>query len=278
MRTHTLAWLVLSTLSASPAVVAGQDAREILRTALQRYEERVADIDDYTVIEDIDGMRASIRFEKEMVDGHPVFRARVLPGGDLQAVPGGDRQQAARSPAIFAEIRDVRVTGSETLDGRPVWVLEVPDAGQLGLGGSGFTPSTLEIHLDQERYVPLRMRLAGRMDAEGQSHDVTMVTRLEDYRDVQGLLHPFRTTVTVEGLMGGMSDADRGEMQDEMQRMQEQLASLPPEQRSMMEQQMRNMPQMRQIMEMMEAQSAGKDLEMTIQVQEVRVNEGALPR
>lgn len=272
MRTGAAPWTVLTALATLPLAAAGQDAREILATALERYEERVEDVDEYTVIQDVDGMRVSVHFQKEMKDGHPVFHARILPGGDLQAIPGGDRQQAARSPAIFAQLEHARVIGTESVDGRPTWVLQVPDAGELGLDGAGFTPSTLTLNLDQEEYVPLRIVVEGSMESGGPGHTITMTTRLEDYREVEGLLHPFRTTVTVEGLSGGMSGADRAEMQREMQKMQEELAALPPEQRRMMEEQMKRMPQMRQMMKMMEAQAAGKDMEMTIQVQEVFVN------
>lgn len=271
-RTTRLAALLALLL---PAAATAQTAAEILTTAAERHERRVADIDNYTVVQHVAGMRAPVYFEKHMRDGHPVFESRVMAGADMPAVPGGQRQQTVGQADMLVRLSErARLTGTETVDGRTVWVLEADDVSGLGFGDGEFTPTGVTLHLDQEMYVPLRMEMTGTMAVEGESHEVTMITRLEDYREVEGLLHPFRTTITIQGMADAMPAADRAEMQQQMEELRKQLEEMPPEQRRMMEEQMKNMPQMRQMMEQMEAAAAGEDVEMTVEVEEIRVNEG----
>lgn len=251
-----------------------QSAAEILNTALDRHEQRVAEIDNYTVIQNVAGTRVPIYFEKRMKDGHAVFEPKVMVDHPVQA-PSTDPEQQLGSAEMLVRISDrTRVAGTESVDGRMAWILQVDDASDLGLGSDGFTPSTLTIHLDQLDYVPLRMAVSGQMEVEGRSHAVTMKTKFEDYREVDGLLHPFRSSITLEGMSAMMDGVDPDEVRNQMAELRKQLEDMPPEQRRMMEEQMKNMPQMEQLMEQMAAMAAGEAMEMTVEVEEIRVNEG----
>lgn len=255
-----------------PAAASAQSAAEILGTAVERWEARLADIDNYTVVQSVNGMSFTVYFEKRMQDGHPVLEPRIIGGQNLPAMPQG-AQARTLEPNMLARFNDRAVLdGTESVGGRSAWVLRIDDLSGMDLGAEAedFAPEGMTIHLDQQDYVPLQMTMSGQLTRNGQSHPVTMTTRMEDYRDVQGVLYPFRTITTMDGMMGAMSEEERSQMEE----MKKRLAEMPPEQRTMMEQQMKNMPHMRAMMEQMGAASEGGAFETTMQVEEIRVNQG----
>ena len=245
-------------------------------TAAERYEARFAKIDNYTVVQDMNGTKVTTYFEKRMQDGHPVFDPRVIGMGNLPQMPGGDRYQRLRSGGSLAQFADrAKLTGTETVDGHKTWVLQVDDLSGLGLDESqDFKPGSMTIYLGQDDYVPHQMKVSGRFTRNGESHPVDMTMHMQDYREVKGLLYPYRTTVSMEGMMEAMSTDERGDMSQQMEEMKKRLEQMTPEQRAMFEQQMKNMPGMRAMMEQLESASAGGAFEMSFQVDEVRVNEG----
>jgi hypothetical protein len=209
----------------------------------------------------------------------------MLVGMGARAVGGmfSDEDPADSDPyAMLRRLSDrFRVVGSGDIEGRPAWILEATDPDGIDVGDDEFAPRSIRFHMDRADYVIRRVEMEGDMDMEGERRPVTVVVQLDDYRDVQGLLHPFHTTIAFEGMNTGMSDEEAAEMSEQMEQarrqmaeMKEQLAQLPPEQRQMIEQQMERMggmPGMQQMEARMDALAAGR---METVVQEVRVNEG----
>ena len=68
--------LVVIQLVLSAGTLAAQSADEVIRTALERYEQRVADVEDFTLIQEVNGMAMGPSyFEKQEKDGRTVFVA-----------------------------------------------------------------------------------------------------------------------------------------------------------------------------------------------------------
>lgn len=267
--------LALATLLLPHALVA-QSASEILNTATERYEARMADVDNYTVVQNLNGTNVTLYFEKVMRNGHPTFEPSVVGAPSMPQMQGGDRFQRMRTAGSLAEFADrAELTGTESVGGQKAWVIQVNDLSGMGMDqAGGFEPKSMTLYVGQDEYTPLQMKMSGELTRDGETHPVDMTTRMEDYREVKGLLYPFKTSVTMEGMGDAMSSEERGQMQQQMEEMKKRLADMPPEQRAMIEQQMKNMPGMANMMEQMESASAGGPFEMTIQVEEVRVNEG----
>jgi uncharacterized protein YhaN len=72
----------------------------------------------------------------------------------------------------------------------------------------------------------------------------------------------------IEGITGAVSEEERAEIEQQMEQLQQQLESMPESQREMAEGMMG--PQLEQMREML---SSGA-MEMTLEVTELRVNEG----
>lgn len=274
---RTLTFLVVVPLVAAPPVTAhAQSAGEILGTALDRYEARMEGIDNYTVTQQVMGFTTTTHFEKETVDGRPVFRvASTSFQGETTEPSGGLDDETVTNPyRLLPELVErATLDGSETVDGLATWAVSIDDFSGLDFGspagGEGeFRPTRGTFYLDKDEYLLRQMRVEGEMEREGETTPVTMLARMADYREVEGLLHPFRIHMRLEGISGALSDEERAEMQQQMEQLQQQLESMPESQREMAEGMLG--PQLERMREML---SSGT-MDMTLQVTELEVNEG----
>lgn len=218
----------------------------------------------------------------------------MLAGQGMRALTGlmsGGDQELEDAFSVLRQLQGrARLEGTETVNGRESWVLVVVDPSGIELGGGDFAPSSLTLYLDREELLPRGGVMAGEMEVQGERRPVTVQLTVDDYREVGGMLHPFRTEVAFEGLGPIMSEEEREElrenleearesmerMREQREQMEKQMAQLPPAQREMMEQQMEAMPAMQeQALQQMEAMTEGGSFErMTMTVTELRVNEG----
>lgn len=238
----------------APAAVGAQSASEIMEDALDAYMERMKGVENYTVTQTVMGMESTVYFVREEMDG----RATFVP--DMSAMPGGmgegaDQSNMGRFDSNYFMrdefIQRMRVDGSEEVDGNDTWVLSVDDFSGLDVnsfsGGTGsFEPSSMRMYMDKDDYLPRRMDMSGSTEIQGQTHEVSTTVLLMDYREVDGLVYPFRMEVATEGLgdamgsaMGGMSEEDQARMDEMMADMEDQLADLPESQRAMVEKMMK---------------------------------------
>jgi hypothetical protein len=176
-----------------------------------------------------------------------------------------------------------RVAGSGTVDGHATWTLTVPDVSALRFPDAGeFTPSAVTLHVDQTLHVLRGGTIAGEVAVDGKRVPVTLETRLEDYREVAGLLHAFRVVTVVRGVDQTLSEKERAqaakmpaEIAAKMKQVQAQLATLPPEQRAMAEQMLaQQMPQLAQMMTQAAATAAPELFDATVTVRSLVVNQG----
>ena len=96
----------------SPA--GAQNPGDIVTQLLAEYERRTEGVDDYTLIQAVMGTETVSYFEKEMVDGRPLFRLRTA--GDFCAARSGYSSTAVGSigvsPAGLAQsLRIARTAG-----------------------------------------------------------------------------------------------------------------------------------------------------------------------
>jgi hypothetical protein len=178
---------------------------------------------------------------------------------------------------------NVRLAGSTKLDGHKIWNLEVQDVSRLKLeDADAFTPESVTLGIDRDLYVLRSATISGEVRANGRKTPVSMETRLDDYRDVQGMLYPFHTVTVVKGMSATLSKEEQrqvagmpADMQAKMSEAMKQLQKLPPQQRAMAEQMMKQqMPQLQQMMKQTAAMANPEGSEITVDVQNVAVNQG----
>jgi hypothetical protein len=254
-----------------PAVASAQSAGEVLQQALERYEERMEGVENYTVVQTAMGFDATTHFERRTVDGHVVFvQAEEASGSAARQIPQSYSAmlEAMRERAAYG--------GTESVDGNECHVLTLDDfSGERmeSLMPSGpeddWTPKRMKIWLDSGQLVPRKMLMEGTVTGDdGREKPVTFTARMKDYREVEGVLHPFRMEMSSEGLGEAIPEEDRAEIQRSLEQMKAQMENMSPQQREMMKQMMGG--QMEQLEEML----ASGSLDFTVEVTELRVNEG----
>lgn len=194
----------------------------------------------------------------------------------------GDALEADFQMAAFASA--ARLVGRETVDGRDAYLLRAEGPTleaytQTTPEGARFEPTRASLWLDAEYYVPVRLRVEGSMSHGNESSPITIEKFSRDntfFGDMGGgVVLPKIQTMRIEGLTGdGMTDKEKAEMrkaQEELRKVKEQLDALPQAQKDMIMSRMGN--QMEQL-ERMASRGSGGAIEATIEILDVKVNEG----
>lgn len=268
-RNATLIGLSLSLVTlAIAAPLAGQSAEGILETALQRYEERMSGVDNYTVVQEVMGTEVTNYFEKRMKDGRPVFV-------ETDSWGAGEEQEIGEFYNMFMTVADRAETeGTETVDGERCHVIVVDDFSGVDLypgsdaESEDFQPRLARFYLDEDEYVIRQMYVEGEMERDGAMHPVEMEILFQDYREVEGMLHPFQTQMTMSGMNDAMSPEEREEARRSLEQMKQEMAEMSESQRKMVESMMGD--RLKQLEEMVNSGT----IEITMQVKELKVNAG----
>lgn len=268
---HATTLVVVALLApATPAALQAQSGEEIMRTALERYEERMQGVENYTVVQEVMGFESSTYFEKQEIEGHTVFVPQEQMGSEAA-------QQAPDSPysSMFELAERSTHEGTETVDGERCHVVSVTDFEGVdlwsppeGAGDGEFTPRKAVFHVDTDDYLIRKMKVDGTTTVQGESRDVSFTAHMRDYREVEGVVHPFLMEISVEGFQAGMSPEEREQMRKSMEQMRAQMDQMSDQQRQMMEKMMGGK------LEKMEKMLAQGSMGATVRVKEIRVNEG----
>ena len=264
--------LLLTALSAfAGGTAAAQSPAEIVDAMLSEYEARIAGVENYTMVQVVMGFESLTYYEKEMSgDGRPVFRTRTA------AIAGEQGSPATGMDDVYALGEDLanrsEYFGRESLNDVEVPVLDIADLRGTGFGSnvaqdSEFEPTRGRVYLDTETYVPRRLIFEGEMNRDGSTLPLTATIDMGDYRELQGLLIPYRTVTTIDGLAAAIDP----EVRAQFEQMRRELENMPAQQRQMIESMMAD--QMKQFEAMMTDDGAPMVIEVV--VRDVRVNEGS---
>lgn len=198
-------------------------------------------------------------------------------GTMLRAAAEGKEEQAARDAAAFDGMQDreriasmTQWLGETSIDGRPAHHLVASDLDHRQVSdGVEFTLNTINMWVDANDYVPLRLKMEGVLREGGETRAITIERHDQDYRRVPGcgsLNQPFRTVMTISGMMNAEQEAQMREAQAQMAEMEKQLQQMPAAQRDMV------MRQMGPQMQMMKTMAAGGGMEVVSNIVELKCN------
>lgn len=225
-----------------------QDASQIIEQALQVYEDGARDTDNYRMVTETMGFQTETVMKKEIIDGHPVF---------VPAQFSGSADSQWESPQnLFRQIANrAKYDGTEEVDGRRCHVVSIDNFEGIdvspGIQSDGqFDPTWMSIALDTESSLPRRMRMKGNVVVEGSARPVSMEVLMTDYRQINGMYHPFRMLIEAEGFMGagGASDEDAEEARKSLEELESSLEDMSDQERAMVERMMG--PQLERLREM----------------------------
>lgn len=263
-------WAV-ALLGAYPA--SGQSVADIVNGMYEAYEARVDGVNDYTLVQSVMGIETVAYFERETMDGHPVFRMQGSDTGGFSLGLADDDIGQGDIIVIGPRLIELgRYAGREEIAGRPTHVLAVDDLSAFPLQGTSgpddmeFVAKSGRIYVDVAALVPRRLEFDGEAEADDGPHEVIVQMDMMDLREVEGLLIAHRTVVSITGI-GAMMDP---EMEAQIEELRAQLETLPEAQRELMERMLAE--QMKQI-EQMEA-GGGDTMTFEVTVTDVSVNTG----
>jgi len=260
--------LPLAVVLALPSGATAQSAKEILMTSLEKYEQRMEGIENYTTVQETMGFETELTFVRTKDDeGRTVF----VPKGREDASSGGMSNFYRMYPKIAER---AELEGTESVDGEQCHVLAISDFSgldldeQMEMGDRGdFVAKTGLLYVDTDDHLIRKMELGGEITRDGQTSPMTAVTVLSDYREVEGMLHPFQLHITATGLAAGMSEEEMEEARRGLAEMEKNLEGMDATQRAMVERMMGG--QMEKLRKMLES----GQFEITVVTKEVRVNE-----
>jgi hypothetical protein len=273
---YRVASLALCALLLVPFVRA-QSAEDVLRDALAQYEADMAEVDNYTLSQTAMGFPATIYAERT-AGGAPLDYTYyvVLPTG-LEATEGMGGGSMSNPYLMLDRIReDARYAGREDVEGTDTHVIVVDDFQEIAREFNALPEEadgeleveTLTLYLGADDHRIRKMQMEGTMEQDGRTSPVVMDAHFRDYRTVDGLTIPFRTTMEMQGMEGQMDAGEREEARRQLEEARAQMASMPAAQRQMMERMMGD--RLEQLEQMLE----GDGLSFEVEVTDVKVNAG----
>lgn len=269
MKVRCIGPMVVALTTIGNGDVVAQSAPDLVHSMLEAHEARIEGVENYTLVQAVMGFETETYFEKYTVEGRSVFRASFAGLGGQRSSPATGVEDVYALGEDLARRSEYR--GRERVGDYEVHVLDITDLRGTGFGSnvaqdSEFEPMRGSVFLDAQSYVPRRFVFEGEMTRSGSTIPLTAIMEMGDYREVQGLLIPFRTVTTIEGLAAAIDP----EVKAQFEEMQLELEALPAQQRAMIIELMAE--QMEQFEAMMVDDSAPMVVEVL--VTDVRVNEG----
>jgi hypothetical protein len=264
--------LAVVVLAAVVPALSAQSVQEVVDGMYAAFERQARGVNDYTLVQDAMGVESTAYFVKEMVDGRSFFRPQEVSGRGFGMTFSDDDTGLSEVYEMGPQlVEHGRYAGRETVDGTSVHVIVVDDVTQLDMASPGdtgdmdFTPKSGRFMVEADRMVPRGFELDGEAQTPEGPREVSMRVDLLDYRSVEGLLVPYRTVATIEGL-AAMIDP---EAREQLAEMEAQLEAMPESQRQMMEQMLGD--QLSRLRDMIES---GGPMVIEVVVTDVRVNAG----
>lgn len=225
---------VCMAITLTATVAPAQNAPQIIQQAVEAYEDGAKDTDNYRITAKTMGFESKTLMKKEIVDGHPVF---------LPAQFDESMSSKWESPQNwFRQIADrAKYEGSEEVDGHRCHVVSIDNFEGIDVGPGvqsegEFKPTWMSIAIGED-HLPRRFRMKGDMVVEGSSRPVSVEALMTDYRQINGMHHPFRILIEADGFMGpgGASDVDQAEAQKALADFEKSLEEMSDQEREMVE-------------------------------------------
>ena len=285
--------------AAMPAAAASTTAPELLDAMLDAQQERAEGVSDYAMDLTLMNQPSTQYYERTPIEasrGRSLEMFRLVPFAEVQLRlqdEGGLSKKDARARAGATELPsgvlsgmatgdvDIDYTESlaeraeivrqESLDGRNAHVVRA-DGLELrqAVDGQEYDVRSITLWVDAQDLVTLKMRMDGFITQDGESRQMFIERLDRDYRNVPGsrMIMPYKTILRMGGMMTAEQQAEMEEASKQLADLERQMASMPPDQRQMMESMMG--PQI----EMMRKMGDGGVMEFETTVREIRVNQG----
>jgi hypothetical protein len=193
-------------LAALARAAGAQSVAEVVQGMYAAAERQAEGVQDYTLTQLVMGVETFSYFEREAVDGHPVFRLQMSNGDGFSLSLAGE-DYGLGDVFVYGPqlIEHARHAGLEQLGSFSVHVLAVDDAAALaivppsGAGDTEFRAESLRLYVDASLMVVRRLVLVGDATTAAGPAELTIQIDMESFLPIESLWVPFRTTLLVAG-------------------------------------------------------------------------------
>lgn len=243
----------------------GYSLERVLQNIRSSYEESIKSIEDM-VIE----TESHTRYYKKAFDnGNPYFKQHVvLKDNDMTAVSTISDNELL-NPEMFEAVRKAGVyKGIEEINGSTAHVLFIEDFHEILPYDVDVEINQATIYIDTEKWIVSRMLFDVDTEVQGVVRRVHPVVQMEDLRNVEGMIIPFRIVTVVEGISGELTEEEREQAERAMEEFENRLAAMSEQEREMMKQMAGG--QIEEYRKMIEEDR----FKSTIEIKDIQVNVG----
>lgn len=261
------------------------EAHRVPPEALKEYANKLEEVGAATEREITQsGMPASMIMSKGPADGEEPWASpnpRVMTtamakfvraGAEADSkISDGNAEAASNIDDMSAFFNNAVLVGTEQIDGRRANHLKADDLNYSQISdGNEFIIKTVSLWLDDEECVPLKFRMEGIAEDQGQTREMFIERLNTDYRAVpnSSMYESYRQVMRMGGVLSPSEMAEMEEARVQIEQFEKELASMPASQQTMV----KNM--MGSKMDMMRKMIDTGAFEFETIVRAIRVNEG----
>ncbi len=205
-----------------------------------------------------------------MTGSMAMFMRAAAAGERDRQLNGVDTDVASNAEQMGLLLDNADLVGTETVEGRPAFHIRADDIDytQIADDGQQFDVNAVSVWIDQDNYVPLRVRMDGIADVDGADREMFIEMLSLDYQQVGPLYEATRQVMSMGGVLTPEQEAQIADARVQLAEAQQQLNQLSGPQREMME----NMlgPQMEMINNLINNGS----IQVETMIPRIRVNAG----
>jgi hypothetical protein len=194
-------------LPSSLGSVEAQSVAEVIEGMYAAVERQAASVQDYTLSQQVMGFDTYSYFEKELVDGHPVFRLQMSDGAGFSFGLGGEDVGLGDVFVYGPKFLEHGIyAGTEQIGSFTVHVLAVEgDAAAEIVPPRGpdqveYRPRAVRLYVDDQMLVPRRIVLEGDAVTDVGPQPLGIQLDMQNYLPIESMLVPFKTTLQIAGM------------------------------------------------------------------------------
>jgi hypothetical protein len=189
------------------SAASAQSVAEVIEGMYAAVERQAAGVQDYTLSQQAMGIDTYSYFEKELVEGHPVFRLKMSDGSGFSFGLGGEDVGLGDVFIYGPEFLEHGIyAGTEQLGNFSVHVLTVEgDAAAEIIPPRGaeqvqYRPRAVRLYVDEQMMVPRRILLEGDAMTDTGPQPLSIQLDMQSILPIESMLVPFKTTLLIAGM------------------------------------------------------------------------------
>ena len=253
---------VMFGLFSNPVIGQDEKAVEVLEDMQERYEESLENIEDYVMEKE----NHTIFYKKAHTeDGQPYFKTKSK-GKGMKYSGSNSVNEDLYSQFTSQAKEKAEYKGTDVVEGNEVHVVYVDEMEvEENLDEDPKTENVfkdLYLYIDSDKLIVRKIKYTMEFSSSGVVREISPIIENRDFRNVKGMLIPYETSTTIEGL--AMNEKERQQVKEGLKKFEQ----MPEDQKEMARQMMGN--KIKKYRRMLE-----KDrYEKVSKVEEIRVNTG----